>query len=138
MNLIIERDKGYIIETKGRLIVDSGIQNLFECLTLELPFLNNQKGISCIPVGTYSWKKVGASNIPYDHISIPEVENRSGICIHYGNFAAGDHPDIKGCILTGNKYADINGDGFMDILNSKKTFEKMMSLLPDSGKLIII
>lgn len=139
MNIIIHRDTDQTIETKGKLSVDTGIQILFDCLSLELAWKNNEQGVSCIPAGTYEWVKVGATaNIPYTHISILNVKDRSGVCIHAANMAAGLHPQLKGCIAVGTAYADINSDHIDDITNSKATFEKMMALLPDSGKLIII
>lgn len=139
IKIIIHREEDQTVETKGALIVDSGIQILFECLSLELAWLNNQRGISCIPNGTYDWIKVPATEkIPYEHISILNVEGREGVCIHIANFAAGKKVQLRGCVAVGSSYADINSDNIDDIVNSRKTYEKMMDLLPEKGKLIII
>ncbi len=146
MKLEILRDEDQTVETKGKLsVLNDSDATIFSNLTLELPWLDNKQGVSCIPTGTYLCKKVPPSHIPYDHVSITGVANRDGICIHYGNFAAmttaeieeGKHPDILGCIITGDKYADINGDGIDDICDSKIMFEKLMSILPDEFQLII-
>lgn len=111
---------------------------VFICKTLELPWLNNTAKISCIPADTYKWMKVGPSmSIPYDHIMLIDVPDRSGICIHYGNYAGAKKSDILGCILTGRTIADINGDRIADITDSKKTFEKLMSVLPSHGTINI-
>lgn len=102
--------------------------------TLELKWLNNQTGISCIPVGEYEWKKVGATkNIPYEHILILDVEGRSGICIHKANYFS----QLRGCIAPGDKHIDINNDGEKDVRNSGFTFDKIMAIVPEKGKLII-
>ena len=129
----ILRNEDQSIETKGFLTFGE-----FSCVTLELPDKQNQKGISCIPSGEYEWIKVGATaKIPYDHISILNVLNRSGICIHIGNYASLKKSDVEGCIIVGGAFADINQDGIADIIDSKSTFNKLMALLPDAGKLTI-
>lgn len=127
------------IETQGKLTVLNGQDAfLFNCYTLELADKDNAPGISNIPCGVYLCEKVPAtSKIPYQHISILNVANRTGICIHIGNYAAGVHPDVLGCILVGSGYADINKDGYTDIINSTGTFHKLMEILPDNFKLII-
>ena len=135
MKIIVQREIDNGIETLGKMHIDTGTQILFECETLELPDKANASQISCIPKGSYDWVKVAASaNIPYDHISILNVSHRSGVCIHAANY----YTQLRGCIAVGKQRVDINGDGQKDITESKKTFEKVMSLLPDSGKLVII
>ncbi len=109
--------------------------NDFKCKTLELPDLGNKSKVSCIPYGKYNCIKVEAThNIPYKHISILDVVNREGICIHKGNY----YTQILGCVLVGDSYADINKDGIIDILNSGTTYDKLMKLLPDKFELEII
>lgn len=135
MNLLVKRQSDNGIETLGdMLIVSETGATVFKCETLELPYKDNQKMISCIPKGVYHCEKVGASaNIPYDHIAITNVPNRSGVCIHKANYVT----QLRGCIAVGEKEVDINGDGTTDISNSGKTFQKLMSLLPDKFKLTI-
>jgi len=134
MKIGITRESNQLIETKGVLSLED---ISFNCATLELKWADNKQGESCIPTGTYTWTKSTPTHVPYEHIAIGGVPNRTGICIHYGNFAAGVHIDILGCILIGSSYADINGDGIPDIINSKTVFEKLMSLLPDNGTIEI-
>lgn len=135
----INRGPKQDIETVGKLTVLSDSQTvLFRCDTLELPNKNNTARISCIPVGVYSCNKIAATKkIPYNHIAINNVINRSGIRIHIGNYAAGSKVDIEGCILVGDKFLDINKDGIDDITNSRTTFLKLMAILPDEFKLTI-
>lgn len=122
-------------ETQGVLSIYTGIQSILDADTIERPWLNNQHGISCIPSGIYPWKKVPASHhIPYEHISIENVPDRDRICIHILNFAL----QSNGCIGVGKKVPDMNGDGEADISESKKTFDKLMALLPEKGTINII
>jgi len=109
----------------------------FVCKTLELGWLDNETNISCIPEGTYdviarTSKKYGK------HLHVTDVEGRGKILIHWGNFAGSDnprsgHPDIRGCILVGKSYGDINKkkDGIDEILTSKPTFNALMEVAPD-------
>ena len=127
MEIVRISDNG--TQTLGRLTFDG-----FSCDTLELPYKDNARRISCFPPGTYICKKVGATKaIPYPHISITNVPNRDGICIHKANYVS----DLRGCIGVGNGLADLNKDGQLDIINSKKTFEAMMALLPSEFTLTV-
>ncbi len=135
----INRNPKQDIETQGKLLVLNEYNSvLFNCDTLELAFRNNATGVSCILPGIYVCEKVEATKkIPYPHIWVTNVYNRSGIKIHIGNFAAGSKIDIEGCIIVGDKYLDLNGDGIDDITNSRTTFLKLMAMLPDRFQLTI-
>ena len=116
-------------ETLGNLIVTDNQAEAFSCPTLELPDKGNQHNVSCIPKGKYNAIKVGKSaNIPYPHIAIQDVKDREGICIHIANFVR----ELRGCIAVGGKITDLDGDGIPDLTESRKTFEKLMSIVPDS------
>ena len=121
-------------QTPGNLSFDG-----FECFTLELPWKNNLRKVSCIRAGVYTWvKRAATTAIPYEHILLQNVPARDGVCIHSGNFATGAKPDTLGCVLVGSAYVDLNGDGTVEITNSKATFNKMMALLPNQGEIEII
>jgi hypothetical protein len=64
------------------------------CHTIELPWLNNQRNVSCIPEGRYQLKK-GMTQKHGLHIRVKSVAGRDGILFHPGNEAA---RDLKGCI----------------------------------------
>ena len=120
------------IETLSNLVVMNDDKPVFGCASLELPWKNNATGISCIFNGIYKAMKVPATKkIPYEHILLLDVPGRDGICIHYGNYAAGVKVDIEGCIIVGSKHADINNDGNQDVIDSRITFDKILLCLPN-------
>lgn len=112
--------------TRGKLTVDNG----FTCDTLELPWLNNVPRLSCIPAGTY--KVIPRRSDKYgNHLHVTGVNGRDLILIHWGNYAGSVNPktgtpDIKGCILVGYGYADLDGDGLPEIVRSKDAFKALM------------
>ncbi len=121
-------------QTVGALSVDDGD---FSCHSLELKWLNNQNLVSCIPTGEYTCKYTRSTRLSELHggdyytYEILNVPGRGGVRIHSGNFGykADGKPDSKGCPLLGSDYKDINGDGVLDIVNSKNTvkaFEEFM------------
>lgn len=129
-------------QTLGSAYIEADEGNiLFSFKTLELPWKDNEKNISCIPEGTY--KVVRRYSQKYkDHLHITGVEGRSLILIHWGNYAGSinprtGNPDIRGCILVGSKYGDIDGDGITDILSSKSTFKAIMHIVPEQMELEI-
>lgn len=92
MKLLITRDAYNKTETFGKLFING----LYVCETLELPWLNNQRRISCIPKGVY--KVVPRSSPKYkEHLYVTNVPGRDLILIHPGNKAQ----DTNGCILPG-------------------------------------
>jgi hypothetical protein len=66
------------------------------------------------------------------------VPNRSDILFHSGNYAAGKRVDTEGCILPGSCFVDINEDGNLDVIESKKTMAELYAILSDNFKLYII
>ena len=104
----------------------------FTCYTLELPWINNQQNISCIPAGTYECEKHVSPKFG-DCILIKNVAGRTDVLIHYGNFTG----DTLGCILVGESIADIDRDGIMDVASSKRTLEGLMMALPDKFEIVI-
>lgn len=104
-----------------------------ECYTLELPYKNNSRNISCIPVGVYNVERRYSSKYKY-HFHVLDVPDRSLILIHHGNF----NTQTRGCILVGNDIADINSDGAVDVVNSKATMRMLLSELPEKFRLRIL
>lgn len=119
---------------------DNGVQTTGElqyngviiAKTLELPYKNNAKRISCIPAGEY--KVVRRKSTKYGlHFHILNVPSRAYILIHHANY----YKDLLGCIGVGEKIIDINKDGQPDITYSKRTMRKLLELLPETFTLII-
>lgn len=135
--LIIERTKEDNTETigeKSRVEDDNGA-NLFSFISLERPWKNNEHKISRIVPGRYFYKKILATNhIPYEHLLLDNVTGRDGICVHRLNLFS----ESLGCIGVGSELKDINNDGEDDILHSKDTLTKILSLLPEQGIIDII
>jgi hypothetical protein len=121
-------------QTIGTLEVVNGGVELFSCMTLELAWNNNARQISCIPYGEYNCeKKEATAAIPYQHVTVLNVRDRSGIAIHKANYAS----QLRGCIAVGDKHVDMNKDGNLDVTNSSNTFKKLIEILPNNFKLII-
>lgn len=66
----------------------------FICFTIELPWLGNQRNISCIPEGRYELRKRFVQKHGA-HLLVVDVPNRSWILIHPANDAKAQ---LKGCI----------------------------------------
>ncbi|MDR0228938.1 MAG: DUF5675 family protein [Flavobacteriaceae bacterium] len=64
------------------------------CFTIELPYVGNQKQISCIPEGVYPLKNRYSARFK-KHIEILNVPNRSYILFHPANNAP---RELRGCI----------------------------------------
>lgn len=90
--------------------------------TLELPFINNEQNISCIPSGFYK-AVLRQSHKNGLVIELLDVPDRSFIQIHTGNYTS----QIKGCILVGDSIKDINGDGVPDVTNSVNSLKKLIA-----------
>ena len=96
INLLIIRDTFTDESTIGELFLNR--ERL--CDTLENPWLDNQKNISCIPVGKYPVRLRLARESAtknYLHLLIQDVPNRNYVLFHRGNTNA----DTQGCVLVG-------------------------------------
>lgn len=86
--------------TFGELTTDSG----FRCVTGELPWRDNRKGVSCIPPGDYvvEWLESPTKGYCYHVLGVP---GRAAVEIHAGNYCGdiskGFKSDVEGCILPG-------------------------------------
>ena len=70
------------------------------CDTLELPFRDNQRSVSCIPTGEYKVRlrlPRESATRDYIHLLVQDVPSRDYILFHRGNSAK----DTRGCILVG-------------------------------------
>lgn len=76
--------------TNGTIYIDG--QKV--CHSIELPWRENERRISCIPEGTYPMRKRNSKKYK-EHLEIPDVENRAAILIHCANNA---EKELRGCI----------------------------------------
>lgn len=138
----LKRDTYGEKETLGKLILQGwGSETLLELNTLELPWKKNESGESCIPEGEYEVRirePHESGSFDYKHFKIydPNLEGeiikgngytRKYILIHAGNY----YTQIAGCVLVGETRDDINGDGIIDVLNSRKALNKLLSTVEE-------
>jgi len=96
VNLLIIRDTFTENSTIGKLFVNGE----YFCDTLENPWKNNVRNISCIPDGVYTVRLRLAresATRDYLHLLVQQVPSRDYILFHRGNTSA----DTSGCILVG-------------------------------------
>ena len=96
INLLLIRDTFSEKSTIGELFLNGERM----CDTLENPWLDNQRNISCIPAGVYDVRLRLAresATRDYLHLLVQDVPNRDWILFHRGNTAK----DTSGCILVG-------------------------------------
>jgi hypothetical protein len=96
VNLLIIRETFTDVSTIGNLYLNGE----WLCDTLENPYLDNQRSISCIPEGQYKVRLRTAKESAtrdYLHLLVKDVPNRDYILFHIGNSAK----DTRGCILVG-------------------------------------
>ena len=96
INLLLIRDTFSKKSTIGELFING--ERI--CDTLENPWVDNQRNISCIPEGVYPVRlrlPRESATRDYVHLLVQEVPNRDWILFHRGNTAK----DTSGCILVG-------------------------------------
>mgnify|MGYP003676508684 CR=1 FL=1 len=96
VNLLLIRDMFTDKSTIGELFVNG---ERF-CDTLELPWKDNQRSISCIPEGQYKVRirlPRESATRDYIHLLVKDVKDRDYILFHIGNSAK----DTRGCVLVG-------------------------------------
>lgn len=116
----------------GSLTVYSDNESTDFC-TLELPYKNNQRNVSCIPCGKYKVSKRFSEKYG-NHFKVENVPNRSDILIHVGNYPS----DTRGCILIGTDIRDINADGKNEVVNSKFAMKRLLTILKHEKEIEIL
>jgi len=120
-------------ETLGNFFVYDEIRKVFECKTLELPWKQNAPFISSIHKGSY-WISHRYSDKHKNHLEIENVHDRSCILIHVVNYVK----DLEGCIGVGKTFADLDGDGLLDITSSRDTLNELIKVVPKEGIPLVI
>lgn len=90
------------------------------CLTIELPWVTNQRSISCIPEGEYELRRRYSPRFK-EHFEVVDVPDRSYILFHPANNAL---RDLRGCIAP---VSEIIGEGWGS--RSKIAMSKLLHTL---------
>lgn len=120
MHIKLIRTESTDVHTLGVLLVDG---KMF-ATTMENPWLNNEKNVSCIPTGTYKAKKFNSSKHGKTLV-VEGVPNRSGILFHVGNYPK----DTEGCILLGSNFSK---EGTTMISDSVSAMARFKSAIMDA------
>ena len=121
-------------QTLGVFIFESKEGKKIKLFTMELPWKNNARSISSIPKGTYKVITTMSPRFKKDMWLLLDVPGRDGIRIHSANYAR----ELNGCIALGMSKSDIDGDGNIDIVASKKAMDLAFEHLGESFELEII
>lgn len=115
MELLLQR--AYFKEGTNGTLFSSDI---FLCHTIELPWLNNKRNVSCIPEGDYEVVPRFSKRFQH-HLILKNVKGRSYILFHPANNAL---KDLQGCIAP---VTYLNGIGRG--VYSKDALQKLLSLV---------
>ena len=91
--------------------------------TMELPWRNNQAGISCLPTGCYQCVRVNHHIFGVTFQILENIPHRDGFYFHRGNKPT----DSKGCILIGRYFRDENNA--VELRESRNGFNDFMIAL---------
>jgi hypothetical protein len=115
--------------TFGNFVLPIGSQ-LLKLWSGELPWRNNVRGNSCIPIGTYKCVWTFSKHLGWGY-SLLNVPGRAGIRIHVANFCGlaseGYKQELAGCIALGLAVGTM-GHGRM-LLNSRLAIAKFHNAL---------
>lgn len=99
------------------------------CVSMELPWLENQHQVSCIPIGNYM-----VEQFTHDKLGrifrILNVPDRDYIYMHGANWPT----QIKGCIAPGMDYGEPNN--IPGIIKSQDALHLLLALNPSSIQII--
>lgn len=88
-------------------------EKTFACFSIELPWRDNQVGISCIPVGEYICEYYYSTSFRQFLYRICNVPDRTGVAVHSGNVAGdkskGYRSHSLGCLLLGERRGKLWG-----------------------------
>lgn len=135
MKVIITRNNQDKTQTLGTCkVIDSNGKLLFSSMSLERGWNDNQKRISCIPVGEYPLHFEWSNRFKTKLWEIKEVENRSECKFHSANYWY----QLNGCIALGQSIKDINKDGYNDVTSSRSTMKRFHKALENEVECTLI
>lgn len=117
--VILQRTKKTSIGTFGLMTYDK-----LKWYSGERPWLNNQHGISCIPIGNYMCKWTYFPRAKkYDYMVL-NVPGRTGIFIHSANFPK----QVEGCIFLGKSAGTMDGEyGIFSSVTAIREFNEALN-----------
>lgn len=121
--MILKRVSYSLVATFGVLIHE----RIPFAVTLENPWLANERNVSCIPEGEYECVRVQSPRFG-DTFEVLAVPGRSHILFHKGNVAE----DTSGCILVGEEFGTLHGD--KAVLRSGAGYGEFLRLLEGAGR----
>ena len=101
-------------------------------VTLERPWENNARNVSCIPPGTYPMKRVKSPKFG-NTFEITQVLNRSAILFHKGNTIS----DSQGCVLVAANFSTWT-DGQLSVANSGAGYNEFMKRLEGVDEAVLV
>lgn len=96
-------------------------QGLPFAVTLELPWRNNTRNVSCIPGGRYVCRRVKSPKFGAT-FEITNVPGRTAILFHKGNLPR----DVRGCVILAESFDPV--DGQPGVTRSAEAFNEFMDL----------
>jgi hypothetical protein len=109
-----------------------GELKLVVCNTIELPWLQNQRNVSCIPEGRYELR-MRATAKRGQHLLVLNVKGRDGILIHPANDAS---KELRGCIAPVTTLTGL-GKGSQSRLANEKLKALVLEALERKEKVFI-
>ncbi len=134
-HIVLTRYGGHKHAILSDLHVYGDGRRLFDCKALELPYRDNQRYISAIPIGTYPLQLEYSPRFNMELWELYGVPRRSEIKIHVANYAR----QLNGCIAVGNGRRDIDGDGKIDLVHSRNALHQLhQAMMPATRAYITI
>lgn len=135
MKVVIEREWQDENQTTGVCkVYDDAGKLVFTALSLERGWRNNQRNVSCIPLGEYPLVLEWSNRFQSKLWEIKEVPNRSECKFHSANYWY----QLNGCIALGLDLKDINKDDYRDITSSRLTMQRFHRALKSQSKATLI
>ena len=102
------------------------------CFTIELPWLNNEPSVSCIPEGSYELEKYFSEHLG-NHLHLKTVASRSLIMIHAANDAI---KELRGCIAPVS-ILTAEGKGLRSMIALRKILDLAYPVLEKNEKVFL-
>ncbi len=118
MKLVLERFAYSPMGTFGKLRVAGK-----EWFTVERPWKDNRRNVSCIPEGWYRIERATFIRGGYKTFLLQDVPGRSEILIHRANTM----DDLAGCIAPGMRLGWVNGK--WAVVETRKAFREFMEAM---------